>query len=93
MSRFKVGEIAIIARADSPREKFIGEECEIMRVVGGYSYVINVPSCKSESSTGFWECDEIDLKKKDDPEQTTTWEAIEQEFNWNPNKQRVEEHG
>ena len=33
------------------------------------------------------------LRRIDDPEQTTTWEAIEQEFNWNPTKQRVEEHG
>ena len=50
-------------------------------------YDIEIPSSQIQLE---WETIPGQLRKKKPPEETTTWEAIEAEFNWSPNKERVE---
>ena len=95
MSKFKVGEIAIVIDASSVAAANV--ECEIIAQPGhneqwlkGDRYVIFVPGHNNRfHDNGYWSCSESNLRKKQPPQrecdELTTWDKCL----WKPSEVRA----
>jgi len=81
MSKFKVGEIAIICSVDFP--EYNGTETEILGVFHSGTSSNGVGYRCTIQKRGW---SESALRKKKPPEEKTTWEEIQEITNWNPSK-------
>jgi len=88
MSKFKVGEIAIIV-ATSSHPEHVGMECTISSSrhinFGAYGYVIEINGCVDDSGAP-WFSWETELRKKPPKEETSSWEEIQKLTSWHPKK-------
>lgn len=78
MSKFSVGEVAVVAKTAPNKEKYIGMECEILTINDGnesnYSILIN----GVEKTCWEW-C----LRKLKPPrEELGEWESLESNIGW-----------
>ena len=96
MSKFKIGEIAVVF---SPGDKIHLSECVVTvglqpRKWEGHGSMAGRDGVgllyEIEVQGEDWLVYPHELIKKKPPEETTTWEAIQEITNWNPNKEKVE---
>lgn len=88
MHKFKIGEVAIIARWINHPE-LIGRECTILTNdihYGKNFYEVDIEGFGTREPDGrIMAAYEDDLRKKKPP--LSTWNKIEEQTNWNPMKQ------
>lgn len=95
MSKFKVGEVAIVVNADY-HKNHIGRECEIICVnpvtLSGAprDYEISIKGIRAPALTNGWYTHESHLRKKKPPQETSTWEEVQEIVGWNPSKMSEE---
>lgn len=90
MMKFKVGEILIVVKAIHPELE--GLECEVInnnsrRHKNKYSIIVDGVDARKYypiSDVPNFYAFESQLKRKRKPQETTTWEAIEELTNWTP---------
>lgn len=84
MSKFKVGEIVIIQSKSHP--EYNGMETEIIEIlarrVGGYRCTIEPEYTFMQNG---WA--ESALRKRRPPQETSTWEEVQEITKWNPSKE------
>ncbi len=96
MSKFKIGEIAILLRAYKPENQHLaGADVEIVssvrNAISGATYSVMIDGLKCEalsSINGEWSCLEANLAKKKPPKEAATWEDIQEITGWKPSKIR-----
>lgn len=94
MSKFKVGEIVVITKAiNTENQHLVGADAVILSEAVSFSgrqaYEVMVDGHINHSITslrGEWSCYEYQLRKKKPPQETSTWEAVQEITNWNPKR-------
>lgn len=91
MSRFAVGEIAIVVYGPAKNH-----ECEVLEINPINSsgqrqdYRIQIDGFPHPRFPMGWTCDEDTLRKKKPPkkEEHGSWEQLQKDTNWNPTKEK-----
>jgi len=91
MSKFKVGEAVIILGSVYPTSEgeIISEMYEYNGKVGHDVIILDNVCQSADSVSGEWFSPEKMLRKKKPPQETTTWEEMQEITNWNPSKESV----
>lgn len=95
MDKFEIGEVAVL-KCLTKSAHYNGRECEIVSAEYeycgeiGYDAIIPDDPChKKDSIKGEWFVQTEFLRKKQPPQELSTWEAVQKETGWNPTKQGV----
>lgn len=88
MDKFKVGEVAIYQHLTISL-KSNGEECEIIRGLDYHedSEFPHKLMYITKDANGIFVVKPENLRKKNPPQELSTWEEVQKLTNWNPSKE------